>query len=88
MKVEDREILFIKKNAPKGFPNLIMEYLDARGVKVNRTTVHTEISTIKSSYNPQVINAARAILKSVKQVEYKQTPAIRPRTSRGISKTT
>lgn len=78
IKVEDREILFIKKNAPKGFPNLIMEYLQARGVKVDRVKVHTEISTIKSTYNAQVINAAREILKSVKQVEYKQTPAHLP----------
>ena len=70
MKVEDREILFIKRNAPRGFNNLIMEYLEARGVKENRTRIHTEISTIKSSYNEPIILAARYILKHVKGVEY------------------
>ena len=70
MKVSYNEILFIKENAPKGFPNLIMEYLVARGIKLNRTKIHTEISTLKSSYNEDVIQAAREILKSVKKVQY------------------
>ena len=70
MRVDDREILFIKRNAPVGFPRLIQEKLEADGHVVNRTVIHKEISTLKASYNPLVIVAARELLLAVKGVEY------------------
>lgn len=76
MKVEDREILFIKRNAPVGFPRLIEEKLAARGIKVNRTKVHTEISTLKSDYDGNIIEAARELIKAVKGVTYNPTSPI------------
>lgn len=76
MKVEDREILFIKRNAPVGFPRLIEEKLAAKGIKVNRTKVHTEISTLKSEYDGEIIQAARELIQAVKGVKYSPTARI------------
>ena len=73
MKVEDRQILFIKKNAPVGFPRLIEEKLASQGIVVNRTKIHTEISTLKKSYDPKIIGAAMELIKSVKGVTYSTT---------------
>jgi len=70
MIVSYNEILFIKENAPKGFPAMIKEYLKARGIEKNRTNIHTEISTLKESYNEDIIKAARELLKTVKKVQY------------------
>jgi len=70
MKVEDREILFIKRNSPVGFPRLIQDRLKDKGIEVNRTKIHTEISTLKSSYDPNIITAARDIIKALKGLVY------------------
>jgi hypothetical protein len=71
MKVDAREIVFIKENAPKAFPRLIIESLEAKGVsKLNRTAVHTEISTLKDTYNPVIIEEARRLLYLIKGVKY------------------
>ena len=68
--VDPKEILFIKENAPKGFPRMIVEALEAEGKNFDRVRVHKEISTIKDTYNVDVIHTARRLLKAVKNVEF------------------
>ena len=70
MKVDAREIVFIKENAPKGFPRLIVETLESKGVKVDRVRVHMELFTLKNDYNDLIIEEARRLLFAVKGVKY------------------
>ena len=68
--VDGREILFMRQNAPKRFTSLVTEALEADGHSFSRVKVHTELNTIKDSYNKLIIDKARQILKHVYQVEY------------------
>lgn len=68
--IDPKEILFIKENAPTGFPRMIVEALEAEGKKVDRVRVHKEISTIKDGYSIDIIQTARRLLKAIKGVEY------------------
>lgn len=70
MKVDDREILFIRQNSPVGFPRLIQEALEAKGIHMNRTLIHKEIRTLKDNHVDEIIITAREIIKAVKRVEY------------------
>lgn len=74
MKVDAREILFFRENEPTAFSRVISESLKSQGLDglvTNRTFIHTEIRTLKGSYNEIVINEARRLLKAIKGVEYK-----------------
>jgi hypothetical protein len=70
MKVDPQEIVFIKENAPKAFPRLVQEGLEAQGIEIRREYIYVELSSIKDTYNPDIINEARRLLKAVKGVEY------------------
>lgn len=70
--IDPKEILFIKENSPKGFPRMISEALESEGKKIDRVRVHKEISTIKDTYNADIIHTARRLLKAVKNVEFTQ----------------
>ena len=70
MTVEPQEIIFIKENAPKAFPRLVQEGLEAQGITFRREYIYVELSSIKETYNPAIINEARRLLKAVKGVEY------------------
>ncbi|RKD18981.1 hypothetical protein BCY91_13980 [Pelobium manganitolerans] len=65
MKVDARELVFIRDNAPKNFAALIS---DTTGVP--RSTVNNELSRIKRSYNEEVIKEARRLLKVIKGIAY------------------
>ena len=68
--LDHREILFMRQNGPKRFASIITEALAAEGITVSRVKVHTEINTIKDTYNKQIITKARDILKNVYKAEY------------------
>lgn len=70
MKVDAREIVFIKENAPKGFPRLIVESLESQGLQYDRIRVHKELFTLKNDYNDVVIEEARRLLHLIKGVKY------------------
>lgn len=70
MKVDPQEIAFIKQNAPKAFPRLVQEGLEAQGIKIRREYIYVELNTLKDSYNPDIIKEARRLLKAVKGVKY------------------
>lgn len=72
MKVNPQEIVFIKENAPKAFPRLVQEGLEAQGKIYRREYVYLELNTIKDSYVPDIINEARRLLKAVKGIEFKK----------------
>lgn len=73
MKVDPEEILFMKDQAPKGFPRLVQEGLEAQGIVYRREFIYSELGSIKKSYNASVITEARRLLKAIKGVEYKST---------------
>lgn len=70
MKVDPQEIIFIKENAPKAFPRLVQEGLEAQGITYHRTYIYVELSSIKESYKADIIMEARRLLKAVKGIEY------------------
>lgn len=72
IKVDEKEIIFFTKNAPKGFVSLILEGLAEKGIKTNRMQIHREITTIKKSYAKPVIQEARRLLKAIKGLEFKE----------------
>jgi len=70
IEVDAREIIFIKENAPTALVSLIIESLETKNIKINRTQVHREITTIKKFYLKPVIEEARRLIKAIKGVEY------------------
>lgn len=70
MKVDPQEIVFIKENAPKAFPRLVQEGLEAQGIIYRREYIYVELNSIKDSYIPDIIKEARRLLEAVKGVKY------------------
>lgn len=67
MKVDARELVFLRENGPSNFSALISD-----NIGINRSTVNNELSRIKDNYNPVVINEARRLLKAIKGLEYSE----------------
>lgn len=71
--VDQEEILFFIENQPVGFPRIIVDHLESKGIKTDRVKVHNELSKIKRTYNKEIIEAARFLLKSIKGLDYSQS---------------
>ena len=67
MKIDAREILFIRKNAPKGFYSLV-----ADNINESRTKVKNELNLLKEEYDEKIIEESRRLLKVIKGLEYNQ----------------
>jgi len=65
MKVDARELVFIKQNAPSSLASLI-----AGNTGHNRSTVNNELARIKDEYNEDIITEARRLLKAIKGIEF------------------
>lgn len=65
MKVDAREILFIRQNAPKGMIRTL-----ADNIKMPYSKVRTEIHTLKEDYSDDLVNEARRLLFVMKGIEY------------------
>ncbi|NJI75861.1 hypothetical protein HCX49_21930 [Sphingobacterium kitahiroshimense] len=70
MIVSIEELDFMRKNAPKAFPRLITEALEAQGYKTSRVKVHQELVTLKDEYDVRIIETARRILLAIKGVDF------------------
>lgn len=65
MKVDAREILFIRQNAPKGMMRVLADNI---GLPYSR--VRAEIHTLKEDYPDNLVNEARRLLLAMKGLEY------------------
>lgn len=65
MKVDVRELEFIRQNAPKSFYRLVAENLN-----ISRTKVINELRLIKSDYDDAIIVESRRLLKVIKGLKY------------------
>lgn len=65
MKVDARELVFLKENGPQNMAAMISEKTG-----VNRSSVNNELSRIKSEYNEIVIAEARRLVKAFNGVEF------------------
>lgn len=70
MIVSIEELDFMRKNAPKAFPRLITEALEAQGYKTSRVKVHQELVTLKDEYDVRIIETARRVLLAIKGVDF------------------
>ncbi|WP_447767037.1 hypothetical protein [Sphingobacterium faecium] len=70
IKVSIEELDFMRKNRPKSFTTSICEALQTEGHKVNRVKVHQELTTLKDEYDERIIDAARRVLRAIKNVEF------------------
>jgi hypothetical protein len=68
--IDAREILFIRRNAPRGFYTLIAENLG-----VSRVKVKNELNLLKEDYDKNIVKEARRLLKAIKGIEYENTNA-------------
>jgi len=66
MKVDPREILFIRDKAPKG---MIRTLADNIGMEYSQ--VRTEIYTLKDDYTDALVIEARRLLLAMSGIEYK-----------------
>lgn len=65
MKVDAREILFIRKNAPHGMMKTLSE-----NTGMTYSKVRNEFATLKEDYPDELVNEARRLLKANKGIEY------------------
>jgi restriction endonuclease Mrr len=72
--VSIEELDFMRRNAPKAFPRLITEALEAEGYKTSRVKVHQELVTLKDEYDVRIIETARRVLLAIKGVEFESKP--------------
>lgn len=65
MKVDAREILFIRQNAPHGMMKVVADNI---GMPYSR--VRTEIHTLKEDYPDELVIEARRLLTAMTGLEY------------------
>lgn len=65
MKVDTRELMFIKQNAPRGMSRLVADNLGLPTIKVVN-----ELRMLKDHYNDDIIIEARRLLKEIKGIVY------------------
>lgn len=65
MKVDVRELLFIRQNAPKGFYRLVSE-----NINISRVKIINELRMIKDDYDAHIITESRRLLKVIKGLKY------------------
>jgi hypothetical protein len=70
IKVSVEELKFMKDNAPKAFASSISEALLKEGYEVSRVKVHQELTTLKDTYDPRIIEAARRVLLFFRGVKF------------------
>lgn len=68
MKVDAREILFIKENAPHGFIAIL-----AKKMNMKRSRVRSQLYLTKEDYPDDLIIQARHLLKETEGIEYTET---------------
>ena len=69
MKVDAREILFIRRNAPSGMIRTL-----AGNIRMGYSKVRNELHTLKEDYPDELVREARRLLKANTGLEY--NPAI------------
>lgn len=65
MKVDAREILFIRQNAPRNLMRLVSD-----NTKIPYSKVRSEFFTLKEDYNDEMVIEARRLLKAISNIEY------------------
>lgn len=65
MQVDSREILFIRKNAPKGFIRTV-----ANNVGLDYQQVRTELYSLKENYSDVVVLESRRLLEAMTGLVY------------------
>jgi len=66
MRVDAREILFIRQNAPQG---MLRTLANNTGLEYNR--VRAEMYSLKEDYDEQIVNEARRLLEANTGLVYK-----------------
>lgn len=66
--VETSEILFIRKNAPRGLYRMVADNLG-----LDRSKVRNELNRLKEEYDPAIVKEARRLLKATKGLEYRKS---------------
>ncbi|MGJ1329370.1 hypothetical protein [Sphingobacterium multivorum] len=70
IEVDKNEIIFFTDHWPIGFQRTVSDALKAKGINIDRVKVQRELTMIKKSYNKEVIETARFLLKAIKGKEY------------------
>lgn len=65
MKVDAREILFIRQNAPRNLMRFV-----AQNTSIPYTRVRNEFFTLKDDYDEKIVTEARRLLKAISNIEY------------------
>lgn len=65
MKVDAREILFIRQNAPRNLMRFVAE-----NTKTPYSKVRSEFFTLKDDYDETIVLEARRLLKAISNIEY------------------
>lgn len=66
MKVDPREILFIRQNCPRGLFTMISENTGIELIKVRN-----EFFSLKEEYPDEIVIEARRLLKVISNIEYR-----------------
>ena len=67
MQVDSRELVFFRKEGPRGLARMVADNLN-----IDCQKVKNELRLIKDSYDERIILEARRIIKSIKGISYNE----------------